>query len=102
MGQARPGAGPRLGGVWASLWPPGSLLLAVASLRDFKVFAIYPVQFRETFMYNFSETKNSRKQELALRHWVNRLVPENAQKVQKNIHKPYKNQYKTSMEHQKL
>jgi hypothetical protein len=88
--------------VWASLWPPGSLLLAVASLREFKVFAICPVQFRENFMYNFSETKNSRKQELALRHWVNRLVPENAQKVQKNIHKPYKNQYKTSMEHQKL
>ena len=36
------------------------------------------VQFREYFLYNFSETKNSRKQELALWHLVNRLVPENA------------------------
>ena len=59
VGQARPGAGPRLGGVWASLWPPGSLLLAVASLRDFKVFAICPVQFRETFMYKFLKPKTT-------------------------------------------
>ena len=36
------------------------------------------VQFREYFLTRISETKNSRKQELALRHLVNRLVPENA------------------------
>ena len=36
------------------------------------------VQFREYFLCRISETKNSRKQELALRHLVNRLVPENA------------------------
>jgi hypothetical protein len=36
------------------------------------------VQFREYFVTRISETKNSRKQELALRHLVNRLVPENA------------------------
>ena len=38
------------------------------------------VQFREYFLCRISETKNSRKQELALRHLVNRLVPENASK----------------------
>ena len=32
------------------------------------------VQFREYFQNSFSETKNSRKQELALWHLVNRLV----------------------------
>ncbi len=36
------------------------------------------VQFREYFLCRISETKNNRKQELALRHLVNRLVPENA------------------------
>ena len=37
-------------------------------------FGIHFVQFREYFQNNFSETKNSRKQELALWHLVNRLV----------------------------
>ena len=32
----------------------------------------------EDLQNNFSETKHSRKQELALWHLVNRLVPENA------------------------
>ena len=36
------------------------------------------VRFREYFVTRISKTKNSRKQELALRHLVNRLVPENA------------------------
>ena len=36
------------------------------------------VEFREYCPNNLSGTKNSRKQELALRHLVNRLVPENA------------------------
>ena len=36
------------------------------------------VQFREYFLTRISETKDSRKQQLALRHLVNRLVPENA------------------------
>src|SRR5215203_4527981 len=36
------------------------------------------VQFREYLLTRISETKNSRKQQLALRHLVNRLVPENA------------------------
>ena len=40
--------------------------------------AICFVQFREYFQNSFSETKNRRKQELALWHLVNRLVPENA------------------------
>ena len=36
------------------------------------------VQFREYFLCRISETKNSRKQQLALRQLVNRLVSENA------------------------
>ena len=45
---------------------------------DFKILGVDFVQFREYFLTRISETKNSRKQELALRHLVNRLVPENA------------------------
>ena len=70
--------GPRLRVVWL---PPGSascLLRTPSSLRKNKIFGFCFVQFREYFLCSFSETKNSRKQELALRHLVNRLVPENA------------------------
>ena len=35
-----------------------------------------PVQFREYAFFSFSQTKNSKKRQLALRHLVNRLVPE--------------------------
>ena len=41
------------------------------------------VQFWEYFLNNFFETKNSRKEELALWHIVNRLVWENALKQYK-------------------
>ena len=43
-----------------------------------KILGVDFVQFREYFLTRISETKNSRKQQLALRHLVNRLVPENA------------------------
>ena len=45
-----------------------------------KILGVDFVQFREYFLTRISETKNSRKDELALRHLVNRLVPENASK----------------------
>ena len=45
---------------------------------NYKMLGVDFVQFREYFLTRISETKNSRKQELALRHLVNRLVPENA------------------------
>ena len=60
--QARPEGGPRPGHVWPASGPPGAPLLAPSSLRKNRKFAIYFVQFREYFLYNFSETKNSRKQ----------------------------------------
>jgi hypothetical protein len=41
-------------------------------------FGVDFVQFREYCPNSLSGTKNSRKQELALWHLVNRLVPENA------------------------
>src|SRR3954453_7547254 len=46
----------------------------------------------------FLKHKNSRKQELALWHLVNSLVPENDKSAQKTC----RNINKTSMEHQKL
>ena len=74
--QARP-RGPRLGGV-ASPWPSSVSGLDSVFVRENRDFGFCFVQFREYFLCSFSETKNSRKQELALWHLVNRLVPENA------------------------
>jgi hypothetical protein len=61
----------------APLRNPSGLLEAP---RKNKTLGVDFVQFREYFLCRISETKNSRKQELALRHLVNRLVPENASK----------------------
>ena len=69
---------PRLGLVWPPCGTSSSLLWTPSSLHEIRNFAFCFVQFREYFQNNFSETKNSRKQELALWHLVNRLVPENA------------------------
>jgi hypothetical protein len=65
MARPPPGRPPYL------LWTP--YLCQVNRNFGFRFF-----QFREYFMCNFSETQNNRKQELALWHLVNRLVPENA------------------------
>src|SRR4051794_21875901 len=46
---------PRLGGVWPPGSPPSGVLPAHSLLRDFKVLVICPMQFREYFLYNFSE-----------------------------------------------
>ena len=74
-----PGARPRLGHGVATLAARLRLVFGPL-LRHGKNrnIGFCHVQFREYFLCNFSETKNSRKQELALWHLVNRLVPENA------------------------
>ena len=56
---------------------PFPLGLLEASCKN-RTLGVDFVQFREYFLTRISETKNSRKQQLALRHLVNRLVPENA------------------------
>ena len=63
------------GGPVAPLWSFPGVLDASDENRNFGVDF---VRFREYFVTRISETKNSRKHELALRHLVNRLVPENA------------------------
>jgi hypothetical protein len=64
--------------VWPSLGPPPTLLWTRSSCQVIRDFSFCFVQFREYFLCNFYETQNSRKQELALWHLVNRLVLENA------------------------
>ena len=61
----------------APLWRLSGVLEASS---NFKTLGVDFVQFREYFLTRISETKNSRKRELELRHLVNRLVPENASK----------------------
>ena len=73
-------APPGRAGLWcgaprASLWSFPGILDASGENRNLGVDF---VRFREYFVTRISETKNSRKQQLALRHLVNRLVPENA------------------------
>src|SRR5215217_3729245 len=63
------------GAPMASLWRLSGVLDGSGKNRNLGVDF---VRFREYFVTRISETKNSRKQELALRHLVNRLVPENA------------------------
>ena len=76
----------RRGQGWGrAAYPPGHLVaplrwlfgLLEASWQN-RTLGVDFVQFREYFLTRISETKNSRKQQLALRHLVNRLVPENA------------------------
>ena len=81
-GHTMPRSGPGLGRAWhrcggpaARLWLSFGLLCCHGKVMTS---GFCPVQFREYFLCRISETKNSRKQELALRHLVNRLVPENA------------------------
>ena len=75
---ARQEVGPRRQVVWP---PPGSsssLLRTSCTRWKNRDVAFCFVQFRDSSQKYFSGTKNSRKQVLALRHLVNRLVPENA------------------------
>ena len=74
-GQGLGRAGLWSGGPVPPLWSFPGVLDASGENRNLGVDF---VRFREYFVTRISETKNSRKQELALRHLVNRLVPENA------------------------
>jgi hypothetical protein len=72
-----------LGGRHPMVWPlPGpapALLQTSSRVRKNRRFRLCFIQFREYFMYNFSETqKTAENRELTLWHLVNRLVPENA------------------------
>ena len=63
------------GGPGPPLW---SLSGSLEASGKNKVLGVDFVQVREYFLTRIFESKNSRKQELALQHLVNRLVPENA------------------------
>src|SRR3954464_7245372 len=58
---ARAQAWPHRGGVWPPGWPHSGHFLAQSSLRDYKVLATCPVQFREYFLYSFSEIQKQQK-----------------------------------------
>ena len=76
------GARPPLGRAATMCGGPGPLLWPLSGVLkaswNYKILGVDFVQFREYFLTRISETKNSRKQELTLRHLVNRLVPKNA------------------------
>ena len=76
--------GPRSGRAWAlSGRLAGSLLLPFwLRLRygEIRYWGFVPCNSENISCTTFLKYKNSRKQELALRHLVNRLVPENAKK----------------------
>jgi hypothetical protein len=58
---ARPRGGPRHDQVWSPLGLPLTLLWTPSSCQVIRNFSFCFVQFREYFLYNFSETQNSRK-----------------------------------------
>ena len=80
---ARPGPWPRRPVVWAPQAPLWSLSGVLEAPGKNKILGVDFVQFREYFLCRISGTKNSRKEELALRHLVNRLMPKNASKHHK-------------------
>ena len=76
--------GPRSGHAWAlSGHLAGSLLLPFwlrLHYGKIRYWGFVPCNSENISCTTFLKYKNSRKQELALRHLVNRLVPENAKK----------------------
>jgi hypothetical protein len=75
---ARPEVGPCHGMVWS---PPGSSLSPLwtpSSCQKNRNFGFVSSNSENIFCITFLKYKNSRKQELALWHLVNRLVPKNA------------------------
>jgi len=76
--QARPRVGPRLGCLWLPPGPPPGLLWSPSSFRVKNDFRGFSAHSENISLRTFLKYKNSRKQELALWHLVNRLVPENA------------------------
>ncbi|KAK1680743.1 hypothetical protein QYE76_041591 [Lolium multiflorum] len=71
---ARPSLWPRQGVVWGPQGFPLAALVLDGSGKN-RNLGVDFVRFREYFVTRISETKNSRKQELALRHLVNRIDP---------------------------
>src|SRR3954453_19331968 len=59
--QARPGLGLRRPSVWPPHGPTSSPLLVVASWRNYKMLDFCPMQFREYFLWNFSEIQKQQK-----------------------------------------
>ena len=79
----RPKVGPRHHMVWRGRGSPPSPLWTPCTCRENRRLSFCSVQFREYFLCNFSEMKNSRKQETGTGHVVNRLVQENVNKSNK-------------------
>ena len=69
--------GPRRHQVWPPCYPSSTPLRTPCMCWKNRDFGLRGVQFREYFQNNFSGIQKQ-KQELALWHLVNRLVPENA------------------------
>ena len=82
--QMHPRRGPRSGRAWGLSGHPPAPLLPLFWLRlrygEIRAWVFVPCNSENIFCTTFLKYKNSRKQELALRHLVNRLVPENAKK----------------------
>jgi hypothetical protein len=76
-GWARPRAGPRPPVVWPAYGPPPSHLRSSRSFGKIGGSAFVSSNSENVSCVTFLKHKNSRKQELALWHLVNRLVPEN-------------------------
>ena len=79
--------GPRPARAWALCGLPAGLLLLPFWLRlcygEIRYWGFVPCNSENISCTTFLKYKNSRKQELALRHLVTRLVPENAKKCMK-------------------
>jgi hypothetical protein len=75
---AWPGAGLRHPMVWLAPGSPPSLLWTPSRVWKNRNFGFCFVQFREYFLCSFLNTKTAENRKLALWHFNNRLVPENA------------------------
>src|SRR3954471_19833769 len=75
--QARARVWPRLGGVWPPGSPPQVSFWLLESSGLLETLAFVWSNSENISYVTFLKYKNSRKQELALRHLVNRLVPKN-------------------------
>ena len=76
VGQAQARPWPRLALVWPASWSSAAPLLAPSSFRINIMYGVCPVQFREYFLYNFSEIQKQQKTGTGAAALVNRLVPE--------------------------
>src|SRR3954453_16668387 len=100
----RSGPGPGRAGVWFGhlAGPPQVIFWHSLRYVILKHWQFVSCNSENIFCTTFLKYKNSRKQELTLRHLVNRLVPENAKYCIKSAHKTCRDRKKTSIEHKKL